>query len=101
MLAGGFIIVGIRLCGESVQIKLGENSADAVRVLNALNNLPVSTYWQDIQDPSYKCTNPGTIIDRMIDDVYYEEARIICEAHQIPARKPPALDVGRIQRIAI
>ena len=69
--------------GEETTIKLKGDSEAVQGAFEVLDGLSVSTYWRDVQDPSYKCSNPGTIIDNILEDLYYEESRRICEKHGV------------------
>lgn len=78
----GSYFIGL-IDGEETTMQL-DGDSEAVRgAFEVLDSLPVSTYWRDIQDPRYKCSNPGTIIDNMLEELYYEETRQICEKHGI------------------
>lgn len=69
--------------GEETTIQL-DGDSEAIRgAIEVLDNLPVSTYWRDVQDPRYKCSNPGTISDNMLEELHYEDAMRICEKHHI------------------
>lgn len=69
--------------GKETTVQLDGDSEAVQEAMEVLDNLSVSTYWRDVQDPRYKCSNPGTIIDNMIEELHYEDAERVCEKHHI------------------
>lgn len=69
--------------GKETTVQLDGDSEAVQGAMEILNNLSVNTYWQDVQDPRYKCSNPGTIIDNMVEELRYEDTERICEKHRI------------------
>lgn len=69
--------------GKETTVQLDGDSEAVQGAMEVLDNLSVNTYWQDVQDPSYKCSNPGTIIDNMIEELRYADTERICEKHHV------------------